>query len=292
MQSQSPGADVTVVVPVYNGAGFVLGLIEALRAQSARPARILFVDDGSSDGSANIIRGLGHEIVFNDRNLGLYGSISNVLRLITTEYTALIFQDDLPAPHYLAGLGAVARQYPEAAFLWSGIDVIGDEAKRRVGSDTGRVEVIRPGVDRWRSVLRRGTFWTISGSFSRTERLREYPFRSDLPHCADFDFLLRAIREQTFVYYERPLMSIRLHEAQSSSANLRRAIDISERLAVIRNHLRVHAEDTTMLLRFRLFLDAIKSIALRSAGAVRRRRLATALAAVCTLPSAVRLLKP
>jgi glycosyltransferase involved in cell wall biosynthesis len=43
-----------VVVPVHNAAGRLPSLIEALSRQSLRPHEILIVDDGSTDGSAEI----------------------------------------------------------------------------------------------------------------------------------------------------------------------------------------------------------------------------------------------
>jgi len=225
-------AATTILVPVYNGAAFLPGLVAALRAQTASPARVLFVDDRSSDGSADVIRDLGCEVVVNDRNRGLYGSIPNALNLVSTDYTALIFQDDLPKPEYLTALSGVAAARPDAAFLWAAI----------------------------------------------------------LPHCADFDFLLRAIRAATFLYYERPLMQIRLHSAQASTGNLRTARDISERIDVMRDHLRLYSHDATLALRWRLFLDMSRAIALRCGSGIRRRQLGTTLAAARNFADAFRLL--
>lgn len=293
MQTQplSVAAEVTVLIPVYNGAAFLADLVAAIRAQTAIPARILFVDDRSSDGSADIIRALGYGVVLNEINLGLYASISRAISSISTAYTALIFQDDLPRADYLESLCNVARAHPAVAFLWAAIDVVSDGNTETPGLDTGRVEIIEPSVSKWRNVLRRGTFWTISGSLSRTEDLRRYGFRSDLPHCADFDFLLRAIRHATFAYLERPLMRIRLHVAQASSENLRRASDISERFAVICDHLRLYSQDASFALRWRLFLGGATTIAFRSAGAIRHRRPATAWAALGNVPALLRILR-
>ena len=46
------GTAVTVVVPTYNRSGYLAGLVEALKAQTHRDFKVVIVDDGSTDSTA------------------------------------------------------------------------------------------------------------------------------------------------------------------------------------------------------------------------------------------------
>jgi len=46
---------VSVLLPVYNGAGFLQGGIESILSQSYRNIELIIINDGSSDDSAKII---------------------------------------------------------------------------------------------------------------------------------------------------------------------------------------------------------------------------------------------
>ena len=50
------GPDVSVVIPVYNGVHHVGAAIESCLRQTLTNIEILVVDDGSDDGSAEIVR--------------------------------------------------------------------------------------------------------------------------------------------------------------------------------------------------------------------------------------------
>jgi GT2 family glycosyltransferase len=47
--------DVAVVIPNYNGARWLPGVLESVAAQSVAPAEVLVVDDGSTDGSLGLL---------------------------------------------------------------------------------------------------------------------------------------------------------------------------------------------------------------------------------------------
>ncbi|HSE73202.1 MAG TPA: glycosyltransferase family A protein [Dongiaceae bacterium] len=47
-------ADITVVIPVYNGAPYLAESVESVRRQSCAPGRIILVDDGSTDATPEI----------------------------------------------------------------------------------------------------------------------------------------------------------------------------------------------------------------------------------------------
>ena len=49
-------AEVTVVIPNYNGIGYLRDCLDTLNMQSFQDFSVLVVDNGSEDGSAGIVR--------------------------------------------------------------------------------------------------------------------------------------------------------------------------------------------------------------------------------------------
>ena len=49
--------DVTVVIPMYNAAATIRRALDSVLAQTTPPARIVVVDDCSTDDSAEVVRG-------------------------------------------------------------------------------------------------------------------------------------------------------------------------------------------------------------------------------------------
>ncbi len=265
----------TIVVPTYNGERLVGDLIRSLLVQDLGSYKLLFIDDGSTDRTIETIeayvRGRAR-IVRHSKNIGLYATLNAAIDEVCTPYVCLLFQDDWVAADYLPEMRAVVEKYPEASFVWSAINTVDSSGERVTfkGIDTRRVELITPGPAPWRSAMQRGTFWTISGSVTKTDRIRSLRFDESLPHCADFELLLRGLRSDTFLYFERPLVNIREHAGQASTRNLAESKDIIEALEVRREQLRLWRPDVNFALRLHLFLHWIDLIFRRAVGQVRR----------------------
>lgn len=283
---------ITIIIPTFNGAGHLAALIESIKQQEQQPARVIFIDDGSTDRTLSIIVELGQgtwEVMLNPANLGLYQTLSNTLRLVTTPLVCILFQDDVIKPDHLKALGEISMQYPNTSLFWSAHDIIVDDGGVKTeGLDTGRAVVIYPGTQAWKSTLLRGCYWTISGSLSRSEALKRLLFRPDLPHCGDYELLLRVVRNEQILYLERPLVKIRQHQGQASATNLFRATDIRERLLVFREQIYLYELDVNISLRGALLIQSLRLIIGRSGGHFRRGRFKEGLATLALAVPAFR----
>lgn len=267
---------VTFLMPVYNGMRYLREAVASVRSQEGAAWDFFIVDDCSTDGTweyAQTLVGSNVRVARNARNTGLYGTLNQRVHEITTPWTCIIFQDDRLRKDYLASVHAVASEHDDVSMIWCAINNI-DAAGNVIcaGIDSGRVELIDPGPISWRSVLMRGTFWTISGSLSRTSKLQEIGFRPDLPHLGDYDFLLRALLSDRFLYYERPLSDFREHQGQASTDNLSSCRDLVERLQVISEQLDASAGRLSLGFRLRLMVRLGNGISTRALGAIRHGR--------------------
>jgi glycosyltransferase involved in cell wall biosynthesis len=235
-------------------------MISSLLDAVDRQCIVFFLDDASVDETFKIISAVslhGARILRNDRNLGLFATLNIALQEVETEYVSLLFQDNLVETEYFEQMRLLVERNPEVGFLWSGVTTIDDFGRViRLGLDTGREEIFLPGRQSWMAALQRGCFWTIGASISKAQRLRHYGFRTDLPQCGDHEFLLRAIREDAFLYLERPLVKLRLHSGNASFSYARRSIDLKDLIVVYREQRsRFEADfDPALLLSLRRHL--------------------------------------
>jgi hypothetical protein len=109
---------VLAVVPAYNEAGAVAGVVREIRA--LRPAvDALVVDDGSSDGTARAASGAGAAVVSLPFNLGIGGAVQTGFRYAARHGYDAVVQVDGDGQHVPAEIPALLR-----AMRRTGADVV------------------------------------------------------------------------------------------------------------------------------------------------------------------------
>jgi glycosyltransferase involved in cell wall biosynthesis len=87
---------VSCIVPCFDGERFLEECLRSILAQTHRPLEIIVVDDGSSDGSAAIVRRFGDAVRYHRRaNGGPAAACNTGLALATGDFVAFLEQDDL-----------------------------------------------------------------------------------------------------------------------------------------------------------------------------------------------------
>jgi glycosyltransferase involved in cell wall biosynthesis len=75
--------DVTVIIPAYNEERTIGGVVRALRKYRCG---VLVIDDGSCDGTADVARKAGVEVVLHGRNKGYLEALRTVLNWLREGY--------------------------------------------------------------------------------------------------------------------------------------------------------------------------------------------------------------
>jgi glycosyltransferase involved in cell wall biosynthesis len=103
--SGAPPPLVSVVVPVYNGEAFLAEAIASLLAQRHPALEIVAVDDGSTDGSAKVLRRFGDAVCYHaHEHAGVAAARNAGLQRARGELIGFLDQDDLWAEDKLAVL--------------------------------------------------------------------------------------------------------------------------------------------------------------------------------------------
>lgn len=110
---------VTIVIPCYNHARYIEQCIDSVLRQTYPRIQLIVIDDGSCDGSADLIAPLAqrHGFRFIAReNRGLTNTLNEALALAEGEYFCPMGSDDIMLPDKTALQVAFLEAHPEAAF--------------------------------------------------------------------------------------------------------------------------------------------------------------------------------
>lgn len=112
---------VSVIVVNFNARDTLSHCMEALRAQSLQAARVIVIDNASTDGSIESARELfpEFEYVCLTENTGFAAANNRAIERCDSEFVALLNPDAFPEPDWLKELVNAARQTPAAASFGS-----------------------------------------------------------------------------------------------------------------------------------------------------------------------------
>jgi len=170
-----------VIVTNYNYARFVVEAVDSVLAQSRRAARILVVDDGSTDGSqALLTEHYGQhpavQLLFG-QNGGQLAAFQRGVAAVDADIDVVCFldADDRWQPDYLEKIGAIYDQRKDVGFVFSDIDLFGNEE--------GRIGFARQAVDLGYTAISTYalTYWYGAPTSALSLRLRYARQCMDLP---------------------------------------------------------------------------------------------------------------
>lgn len=89
---------VSVIIPAYNHEAYISIAVETACKQTYSPIEVIVIDDGSTDGTRDVLRGLKEEYDFhyieNENNLGLTKSLNVALKHVQGKYFSILAGDD------------------------------------------------------------------------------------------------------------------------------------------------------------------------------------------------------
>ena len=123
--------DVSVIVPIYNVAGYLEQCLDSLVNQSHKNIEIICIDDGSTDKSGEIIDAYAAKDkrvkAIHQPNAGVSAARNKGLETARGEYISFVDGDDwIETNAYQTILAEIGANRPDMAlFRWSGINCFG-----------------------------------------------------------------------------------------------------------------------------------------------------------------------
>jgi glycosyltransferase involved in cell wall biosynthesis len=108
-----PGPLVSVITAVYNGEQSIANALESLFAQGYEPFESIVVDDGSVDGTAEIVRRFPQVTYVRQQNQGPAAARNTALEHCRGDYVAFLDADDVLPPTKLGTQVEYLEKHPE-----------------------------------------------------------------------------------------------------------------------------------------------------------------------------------
>jgi len=212
MPDQNYTPKVSIILPTYNRAGFIIETIESIRTQTYSNWELIIVDDGSDDNTEEKISHLKDEKIqfIKAGRIGIGGKIKNIgLSNASGEFIAFNDSDDLWHKTKLEKQVAALQEHPEAGFCLTGgynfrrIDEPVDYFYKK--TDGARFDYLFIPI-----------FKSEVAIFAQALMVRKSclqvigPFKEE-KSFSDFDFIVSLARDFKGVILYEPLLFRRLH---------------------------------------------------------------------------------
>lgn len=116
---------ISVIIPLWNKRAEVGAAIASVLAQTAAPLELIVVDDGSTDGSAEVVEAFTSPLIrlFRQTNAGVSAARNHAIAAARGEWVALLDADDEWRPEFLEKISLLSLEYPECRAFGTGFDI-------------------------------------------------------------------------------------------------------------------------------------------------------------------------
>jgi glycosyltransferase involved in cell wall biosynthesis len=201
LSDEAPVGAVSVVIPTHDRKDLLARTLETVHAQRPRPARIIVVDDGSTDGTAAMLADQPVTVVRNEgENWGPARARHEGLPHVDSEFIAFLDSDDLLLPGALETLERSLRESPAAPFAF-GRSLTARESQAG-WEPTGLMTAARAEMKRPLPALFARNFVPSVGTLVRASsvaRIGGYPQQTDFSQDHYFWLRLAQLGDPVFV---------------------------------------------------------------------------------------------
>ncbi|MGQ0620475.1 MAG: glycosyltransferase family 2 protein [Panacagrimonas sp.] len=175
---------VTVIIATLNRAQLVPEAIKSVQAQTMSDFEIIVVDDGSSDGTSDVVRAIGDpriRVLRHESRRGLSAGRNTGLREARGTWVGFLDDDDRWHPDKLERQLAVSEDCVGVVCgYWL------PYKRKRLVVDVGHIGL---------NHLRKGNPFSSSGIVARTDVAKKLGFDETLVRAEDWEFLVRLIAQ-------------------------------------------------------------------------------------------------
>jgi len=204
-------ARVSIIIPCLNGERYLAEALSSALGQTHDNVEVVFIDDGSTDGSLAIARGFAQVTVLSQPNAGVSVARNAGLDVSDGDYVLFLDADDRLAPDavrdHLDGFAAA----PDAAMVYGAARII-DAAGETIGEPPAS-----SGYMRRAEMLFSVTPFPSQCLFRREAVTAAGRFTPGLTMVEDYDLQLRVVGEVGLYGHGRTVCDYRRHPEQETT---------------------------------------------------------------------------
>jgi Glycosyl transferase family 2 len=208
----------SVVIPLYNKAPYIEGAIASVLAQTVQDFEIIVLDDGSTDGGADLVAAMNDPRLrlVRQPNAGVSATRNRGIAMAQGEWVAFLDADDWHHPQYLQSLIAAQTFYPAMDVVATQYIPLADSARLWPPAwpvpatvvSAEAIEVIEDLPARWM----KGATFTTSSVCIRTTRLQQMQPCFAVGECQgeDLDMWFRLAEHFPVAWVKKPMVAYRV----------------------------------------------------------------------------------
>lgn len=233
---------VSICIPTYEGAKYLQLSLDCVSNQTYQNLEVVFSDDGSKDGTLEIIRAFAANSSFpvkllHHRHTTLAGNWNNCVAHASGDYIKFLFQDDVMNPNCVERLVASAQSDDSISLVFSSRHILFEKSEtesshaRKIADSCGALHAgwtdlqpIQHGHELLADPALTKGVWNKFGEPSivliRRQSLIDLGgFDPDLSQLIDLDMWYRLCSIGKIAFIDEPLSSFRVHPEQLSVKN-------------------------------------------------------------------------
>lgn len=222
---------VSVILPVYNGDAFLKEAIDSILQQTFTDFELIIINDGSTDGSEEIIQSYSDERIIhlkNDTNKGLIFSLNRAIDFSQGKWIARMDADDISLPERIKKQLEYVMEN-DSTFLATQVDLIDVNGLALPPWPADRHT--RNSTEIKRHLLHDNCLAHPS-VLGKAEIFKKYRYRRSQKYSEDYDLWLRLVADGFKIdKLNEPLL---LHRILPTSATRFKKINVFLRLAKVK----------------------------------------------------------
>jgi len=193
-----------------NAAPFLHACVDSILAQSFGNFELLFMDDGSTDDTYEIVRSFEDARIRtfrHERNQGIAASINELAIQANAEILVRHDADDISAPNRLERQRQFMADHPDVIVVGTGIELINASGQRIADWNypTEDDEIRSASLEHSpfanpTTAIRKAAFYAVRG------------YRTEFQSCEDYDFFLRVAEHGRLANLPECLYKLRRHD--------------------------------------------------------------------------------
>lgn len=205
--------EVSVIIPTYNSAHYVVEAVESVLAQTYQDVEILVIDDGSKDETAQVMKRYKKQVRYiQQENSGVAVARNRGVQASRGDYIAFLDADDTWSREKLERQMDALVRHPHYRVCYSALTIADADLRllsisRSQKSESTLEALLTRGnvVATPSSVICERALFDLVGGFDPT-----------LSQCADWDMWVRLAAQTEFLYMDEPLVTYRQHSSNMS----------------------------------------------------------------------------
>lgn len=220
---------VTVFIPVYNGEKYLREAIDSILAQTYTDFELLILDDGSTDGTNNVVSSYDDpriRVMRNAVNSGLCVTRNRGLSAARGKYIAMLDCDDIACPNRLAQQISFFENAPEGfALLGSGLEIISEDGRFQ------GVSFFWYAPEEIPAVLLFNNCFAQSAIMGKAAVLQTEKYSEEVAFSEDYDLWVRIASKHKVWNIPNTLTKYRLHRNSTGQSNRNKMIEMMRNIS-------------------------------------------------------------